>query len=308
LQKILEQAGFQVRLGSLDKTIQTSSPIRLGTGETVIIEPLLREASKLLLGDFVPDFILLNNDLSSGIPAVLQSLDQPVMPPVELGWSRRLKSAHFRYYTDIANEFAYQIDIDPWLITPLFRYCEGIDFVQQQGMDDLLAQADGLFKDIQKKYAAYAISQQPFLVVKAEAGTYGMAVMTIRHPKELKALNRKQRVRMSMTKGGQAVNKVILQEGVYTCETMGQDHAVAEPVVYLWGECVVGGFYRIHKARGIDENLNAPGMSFEPLPFMQPCDDPGDRAVPDANQSRFYVYGLIAKLSMLAAAREIKES
>ena len=30
---------------------------------------------------------------------------------------------------------------------------------------------------------------------------------------------------------------------------------------------VVGGFYRIHAERGVDENLNAPGSRFVPLAF-----------------------------------------
>jgi glutamate--cysteine ligase len=43
--------------------------------------------------------------------------------------------------------------------------------------------------------------------------------------------------------------------------------AVAEPVVYMIDRYVVGGFYRVHAERGIDENLNAPGASFVPLAF-----------------------------------------
>ena len=45
--------------------------------------------------------------------------------------------------------------------------------------------------------------------------------------------------------------------------------AVAEPVVYMIDRYVVGGFYRVHAERGIDENLNAPGSSFVPLAFAE---------------------------------------
>jgi len=82
---------------------------------------------------------------------------------------------------------------------------------------------------------------------------------------------------------------------------------VAEPVVYLWGDRVVGGFYRVHKDRGVDENLNAPGMHFEPIAFPQSCHEPCRQSEPDAAQNRLYVYGVVAQLSMLAAAREMKE-
>ena len=66
------------------------------------------------------------------IPDILQHLDQPVIPPAELGWSQRLKSGHFQYYSDVSNEFAKLIDIDPWFIAPLFRHCGEINFMEQE--------------------------------------------------------------------------------------------------------------------------------------------------------------------------------
>jgi glutamate--cysteine ligase len=160
---------------------------------------------------------------------------------------------------------------------------------------------------ITRKYEEYHIGHQPFLVVKADAGTYGMAVMTVRNVDELRNMNRKQRTRMSTIKGGQPVHRVIIQEGVYTFETYGPTQAVAEPVIYMFGQSVIGGFYRVHQDKGTDENLNSPGMRFEPIAFAKPCDQPCDDLDPDACPNRFYVYGLIAQLSMLAAAREIKD-
>ena len=133
-----------------------------------------------------------------------------------------------------------------------------------------------------------------------------MAVMAMRNVDELRALSRKQRTRMATIKGGQPVRQVIIQEGVYTFETMGSEQAVAEPVVYLWGDCVVGGFYRVHKDRGTDENLNAPGMQFEPLAFQHSCNEPPQNEMEPCD-ARFYLYGVVAQLSMLAAAREIHD-
>lgn len=307
LQTILEGAGFKLRFGLLDTLQQENLEIKLENGDVLIIEPLKREKDRLTVHGFSPDVILLNNDLSEGIPEILQHLSQPLIPPAELGWSQRLKSEHFNYYAQVTNEFAKLVQIDPWLITPLFRHCGEINFMQQDGMSCVIKNAEALFAEIQKKYAEYQIPYQPFLVVKADAGTYGMAVMTVRNIEELQALNRKQRTKMATTKGGQPVNRVIIQEGVYSFETYGPEQLVAEPVVYLWGSCVVGGFYRMHKDRGPDENLNAPGMRFEPLAFTQTCNEPREDMAPDACQNRFYVYGTVARLSMLAAAREIKD-
>jgi glutamate--cysteine ligase len=70
---------------------------------------------------------------------------------------------------------------------------------------------------------------------------------------------------------------------------------------------VVGGFYRVHTQRGKDENLNAPGMTFEPLAFADTCTCPDPSKSPDANPNRFYAYGVIARLALLAAARELKQ-
>ncbi|HEX4046149.1 MAG TPA: glutamate--cysteine ligase [Gammaproteobacteria bacterium] len=307
LQNILVEAGFQVRIGTLaaENTAQT---ITLSSGDEMQLSALLREGTQLKLADFLPDVILLNNDLSEGIPALLQGLTQPVAPPPELGWSRRLKSEHFHYYQQVAKAFAAHMEVDPWLISSLFRNCGQVDFMQQEGIDCLTHHATILFEEIKQKYQEYAIPYEPFLIVKADAGTYGMAVMTVRHVEELTSLNRKQRTRMATTKGGQPVHQVIIQEGVYTFETVDAGNSVAEPVIYMWGEKVVGGFYRVHHERGIDESLNAPGMQFQPLPFSQACDNPCDEMEPDACPNRFYVYGIVAQLSMLAAAHEMRDT
>jgi glutamate--cysteine ligase len=100
----------------------------------------------------------------------------------------------------------------------------------------------------------------------------------------------------------------MVQEGVYTFETWGAKNAVAEPVVYMIDHYVVGGFYRVHTERRPDENLNAPGMHFEPLAFAGPCCYPDLSQEPDANPNRFYAYGVIARLALLAAARESGET
>jgi len=307
LQTILEEAGFAVRFGMLSAEIKTAQSIALPSGNSVAIEPLQRQQNRLCVTDFMPDLILLNNDLSEGIPTILKDITQPLVPPAALGWHQRLKSEHFQYYADVAKEFSDAIQIDPWLIAPLFRHCGQIDFMQQAGMECLMTNVEKLFADIKKKYEEYQITHQPFVIIKADAGTYGMAVMTVRHPNELKSLNRKQRTRMSMTKGGQSVDRVIIQEGVYTFETIGDEQSVAEPVVYLWGDIVVGGFYRVHKERGVDENLNAPGMHFQPIAFSQSCDEPCVDSDAYACQNRLYLYGIVAQLSMLAAAREMRD-
>ena len=70
---------------------------------------------------------------------------------------------------------------------------------------------------------------------------------------------------------------------------------------------VVGGFYRVHAERGVDENLNAPGASFVPLAFAESGHLPRPGEKPGASApNRFYMYGVIGRLAMLAASYELE--
>lgn len=303
LYDILTTAGFEVRFGRVDSPLSEDVIFEGLEGQTLTILPLQRHEDTLGLLDFTPCLILLNNDLSTGIPDILNQTKQPILPLPNLGWSNRLKSIHFEHYDDVAHEFAALLGFDPWLINPLFMAVDGVDFMLQTGLSTLAAKTDELLQAIAKKYAAYGIKEKPFVAVKADNGTYGMSVMMVHDGAELLALNRKQRTKMSAIKGSQKVSKILIQEGVHSFETTASG-AVAEPVVYMFGPYVIGGFYRVHKERTADENLNAPGMHFEPLAFTGACNTP--RADLDAVEfpNRFYVYGVIARLAALAAARE----
>jgi glutamate--cysteine ligase len=163
---------------------------------------------------------------------------------------------------------------------------------------------DAVLQKIRVKYAEYDVKQDPFVIVKADAGTYGMGIMTVKDASEITGLNRKQRNKMAVVKEGLQVHDVLVQEGVYTFENIND--AVAEPVIYMIDHYVVGGFYRVHTGRGVDENLNAPGMSFEPLAFQTCCTLPNPDCEPDDLPNRFYAYGVVARLALLAAALEIE--
>ncbi|MCP4475872.1 MAG: glutamate--cysteine ligase [Gammaproteobacteria bacterium] len=306
LQDILLCAGYETRIGSLIETIRDKQTIELPSGKTVELEPLKRQQDNVSVDDFHPCLILLNNDLSDGLPEILHGLQQPIYPAVELGWSKRLKSNHFGHYQRIANEFAQLINIDPWLLTPEFRHCGKINFLKREGQECILHHAGVLFSQIERKYQEHNVDAQPFIVIKADTGTYGMAVMMVRSLDELFNLNRKTRTKMSASKGGQPVSQVIVQEGVYSFERWQGN--IAEPVVYLIGSKVVGGFYRVHENKGPDDNLNTPGMQFQPLPFCDPCNMPNQMLAPHTSNNRFYIYAVIARLSALASASEKQEA
>ncbi|MFA5627611.1 MAG: glutamate--cysteine ligase [Thiohalomonadaceae bacterium] len=305
LRNLIASAGYDTRIGSLRPELEEAQTIELPSGRQITLEPIRRVDDKVGVDDFLPCIVLLNNDLTGGRPEILEDLDQIVIPPLGIGWSSRIKSGHFTQYRKVAEEFAALIDIDPWLIDPLFRNCGEIDFMKREGENCLVRNVETMLAAIARKYAQYNINKPPFVVIKSESGTYGMAIMTAHSVDQVRELNRKQRTHMSKIKEGQAVSKVIIQEGVYSFETLGDAKSVAEPVVYMIDHFVVGGFYRVHTGRGPDENLNAPGMHFEPLAFAEPCNMPERNEAPDSDVNRFYAYGVIARLALLAAAREI---
>ncbi|RYE75468.1 MAG: glutamate--cysteine ligase, partial [Hyphomicrobiales bacterium] len=231
--------------------------------------------------------------------------EQYLLPPLHAGWSVRRKSRHAKAYEEISKRFGKLLGIDPWLINPMFSQCGEVNFAEGTGMECLTTNVDALLTKIRRKYKEYGINEKPFVIVKPDNGTYGMGVMTVRDVKDLDALNRKTKNKMSVTKDGQALSEVIIQEGVLTNERVHE--MVAEPVVYMMDRYVVGGFYRVHAERGVDENLNAPGASFVPLAFAdsgrlpQPGEKPGS-----SSPNRFYMYGVVARLAMLAASYELE--
>jgi len=306
LQQFIANAGYDVRIATLLPEINQPKAITVDEQCSITLWPLFRDGARLKADDFDPCMIVLNNDLSGEVPTILKGIEQPISPPIEIGWANRFKSTHFKYYQLLAEEFAAMLGLDPWLINPVFSYCGEVDFIKREGEECLIYHANQVLDKIHKKYQEYAIDKKPFVVVKADSGTYGMGIMMVHNANELKELNRKQRTKMSATKGSQKVTQVIIQEGVYTNETFGEKNAVAEPVVYCLGQHVVGGFYRLHQSKAHDENLNAPGMEFEPLAFAKSCNLPNAGLSPDDGPNRFYAYGVIARLASLAAALELE--
>ncbi len=302
---VMRQAGLNIRIGSLLPEITEPTLLTLANGSSLTLEPLVRSGNRLGVAGFDPCVVLLNNDLSGGTPDILQNLEQTVLPPLQAGWYNRRKSHHFAAYRQVSQQFAELLGIDPWLIDPYFDVCHQVDFHARAGEECLAAKVDAVLQQMRAKYAEYGVKTDPFVIVKADAGTYGMGVMSIKDASEVRDLNRRQRNKMAVVKEGLQVSDVLVQEGVYTFEDL--NGAVAEPVVYMIDRYVVGGFYRVHTERGQDENLNAPGMRFEPLAFEACCTLPNPARAPDDTPNRFYAYGVVARLAMLAASLEVEE-
>jgi len=313
---IMKAAGLDVRVGTINPEITEPTTFETHDGQKLLLEPVVREKNRIKLNACTVDgvdlkafdscAILLNNDLSGGVPEILKDLEQDLIPPLHAGWHVRRKSQHFAAYNRVVADFSKLLEIDEWLINPYFETCGEIDFHARTGEECLALKVEELLAKIKIKYAEYGIKQDPFVIVKADAGTYGMGIMTVKSPEDVRDLNRKARNKMSVIKEGQEVSEVIIQEGVYTFESIND--AVAEPVVYMMDHFVIGGFYRVHTGRDVDENLNAPGSHFVPLAFEKPCTLPDCTGQPDTVPNRFYAYGVVARLALLAAAIELQET
>ncbi len=310
LVQVFTQAGLNVRLGSLDDKVKAATALVLPDGSELVVEPLVRTRGRLGLKDFDPCTILLNNDLAAGVPRSLQHLhEQYLLPPLHAGWAVRLKSRHFQSYEEVAKKFAKLLGMDPWLINPLFGSTGPVDLATPQGLEAVRSQADAVLTKVRRKYKEYGIGDKPFVVLKANHGRDGAGTLMLRDAKDLDAANGSLVGRLRERLGGQqapaAGMQIVVQEGVPTMERIHS--AVAEPVVCMIDRYVVGGYYRVHADRGADEDLCGPGGSYVPLAFAESSQLPRPGAKPGASApNRFYMYGVIGRLAMLAASYELE--
>lgn len=293
LQSLLERVGKAVVLGSGNIT----SPFEAtsASGKTLTIQPLERQDTIIATtGGFVPDFILLNNDLTSGVPDILKGISQPIVPSVEKGWHQRRKSSHFQAYNSVIRHFSESFPFDGWLISTVFHQCSAINFKSRSGLECVALGVDQVLHVLREKYREHNITDTPYVFIKADMGTYGMGIMTASSGEELFAMNKDIRKKMDVVKGGVSNTEVIIQEGIPTIDTV--QGKAAEPFLYLVGNNPVGCIYRVNEERGAYGNLNAPGMTFE----QADC-----AADSSPNPCRLSPHGLIARLASLAATKEV---
>ena len=299
LSKIMRLTGLNVRLGSLDDDIRAPTDITLPDGQVLTIEPLERNGRRLTLanGTFDPCTVLLNNDLSSGSPKILENIkEQTLLPPLHAGWTVRRKSQHFKAYDEVVKKFAKALDLDPWLINPLHITVSDFDMSNADSVQALSHAVESTLKKITKKYKEYGITDKPFVMIKPDAGISGNSAIAVHSAAELKDL--------SFPQDTAATHDLLIQEGVPSIETVEQ--STAEPIVYMIDRYVVGGFYRTNAECGAHDNLKAAGMNFAPMPFVKES----ERRADDLGllHNRFYAYGVIGRLAMLAASVELEKT
>ncbi len=300
LLELFEKAGITAKIGSLLTPAGEVLNFTSASGVEIKQYPLVKTGDKLSLEDgYTPDIIIMNNDMTAGIPDILQNIEQPIIPPLYMGWFQRRKSTHFAEYKKLAENFGKAFDIDPWLICADSHQCGMVDFKDKDSLGCLAKSIDNIIASSRKKHAEYGITQDPYIYVKADSGTYGMGIMTVTSGDEILELNKKERNKMQVIKEGAKVSEVIIQEGVPTIDIV--ENAPAEPMVYMIDGTPVGGMYRVNEQRDALGNLNAAGMRFTGM-----CDESEDEAAKWKKMlnCNFRSHGIIASIAALAAGRE----
>lgn len=307
LREILVIAKFEVIIGNLNPAFEANMPlgctsVKTQSGRTIVLEKAYREGDLLQTErvKFKPsDLVLLNNDLSSGVPEELKNLSQTLTPHPAMGWHSRLKSEHLRHYTDLARNFAEIINVDPWIFTTHFTAVDGLDFDTAVGLDRLADATDTILRRIAEDYKKHGVDRQPHVFIKHNSGTYGRSIMTVKSGKEVLEMNRREKNKMNVGKGGVQVQSVLVMEGIPT--ELRVDDQTAEPVIYLAGTEPIGGFLRLNPNRDEEGNLNSPGAHFKTLCFANLFRSPNRETIVLEK-----LYGALGRLSTLANGREMQ--
>ena len=178
---ILRLTGLDVRLGSLLPEIAEPTVVELANGATLTLEPLRRSGSRLGLDDFDPCAVLLNNDLSPPASRRTSSEcdEQWLIPPPNAGWHKRRKSNHAAAYDRSPRASSPGDRHRPVAHQPRVRRAAR-STSRSAPAGGLANQVDSPLTRIRAKYKEYGVTDEPFVVVKADAGTYGMGVMTVK--------------------------------------------------------------------------------------------------------------------------------
>jgi glutamate--cysteine ligase len=298
LKSTIEMTGAEVILFSPDANLFSETTENKIALESFSGNPVHIHRAQVHNGQFVAydqdvkfdfDMILLNNDQSVALDLDWSAINTRVHPSPAVGWFKRQKIHHFTIYRDTANKFAEHFDINPDLIQANFSSINNVNFNSKEGLDELANEVDNFLKGLPESSSVF---------VKASQGTYGMGISVVSSGEEIKSMNRKIRNKMDIGKNNLKFTSILIQEGIETI--IKYDDAPAEVTIYLVNGRSSGGFMRTNPLKGTQANLNSQGMVYRKLclsDIKQDC----DHTIKEA------VYSVLARLSTLAAAYEMKE-
>lgn len=295
IKELLEKSGRQVLI-VFPRALPENLKMTSANGHELIVHS--GELKTNLIRDFSPQLVISNNDFSQAHEDWARDLNYPVNPPRELGWYQRKKSTYFKFYNQLVHEFCEILGIDSFLLDVQTEQFDHFDLASEESRSELATRVDSMIESLRKKYEQRGIVQDPFVFVKNNSGTYGLAVIKVKNGSEVLKWTYDSRKKMKAAKGGRDVEEVIIQEGIPSI--VQAEGASAEPVIYMIGCELAGGFLRTHAAKDGTESLNSPGAVYKRL------------CVSDLNVSLKgspleNVYGWTARLGHLAIGLEAKD-
>jgi len=301
--EILQRQNCQVFIATYNPEITLKTVLTLENQSTITLYPLQKISGKLAIIDdskqnIFADLAILNNDLTNGVPEILNNVSTPINPPLAMGWHQRTKSQHFTIYNQTADEVAKILNLDPWLISSMHEHCEDVDFKESIGIECLAKNVENLLKKIAEKYLEYNIKDEPYCYIKADNGTYGMAVWSVSNPQDVIDINKKERNKMNMLKGSTQTSKVMIQEGIITSDKINNNPC--EPMIYMINGEVAQNLFRTNDSRDERISLNASGASFYNLENLPPKNN-----FANSENNFIIVYELIAKMASLSSSIEL---
>lgn len=268
LKTIITNAGYNLELALLDDNIFNSQP----------------------------DLIILNNDLTAGIPEILSNLKIPIIPSTNLGWHKRSKFNHFTQYKILIEKFCKEFDLNSLLFSSSFQKSENINFKEKTDIENLALQVDDLISSLKTIYEKNNIKEEPYVFIKANQGTYGMGIMIAKNANDVLNMNKKTRNKMNMLKNGIQNTSLLIQEGIKTIDKI--DEYSAEPLIYLVNSKPIGITFRSHKTKDAFSSLNSSGMEFKKI------NSPYKEYKEYMTANDYAGFFLIAQLATIAASME----
>jgi glutamate--cysteine ligase len=295
IKQLIEESGRSVMVG-IPRDIAEPIKVQSATGKEITVYSGFETSCSI--GEFHPDLIISNNDFSEAHSEWASTVTIPINPPRELGWYQRKKSRYFKWFNKVSSEFCDMAGIDPFTMNVRTEVFEDFQIVDESSVKMLAEKVDTMIAELSVEYQKRNIDAKPFVFVKNNSGTYGLAVIRVGSGQEVLTWNYKSRKKMKAAKGGRTVEEVIIQEGIPS--VVKAEGVTAEPVIYMVGCELAGGFLRTHAEKDSTESLNSPGAVYKKL-----CVSDLQTAMQGAQLEN--VYGWSARLGLLAIAYEAKD-
>jgi glutamate--cysteine ligase len=285
---ILGSAGYRATAGSpfLNPLFSTSNESTQVYHHTTF----LAGEGMYVQGMGKPDLVVLNNDLSCGVPRELSG--NLCAPPSQMGWGKRKKTEHCAVLEKLCREIGQILETDPWLIMPFWSEVNCINISDDDSWERLCRSVDELIEIVRSGYINHGVTTAPRIFVKDNAGTYGLGVISVGSADELRRMSKRVRKKAFYSRNGVHASSFLLQESIPT--HVHFNGYPAESVFYLIGGEIAGVFFRANSKGAPHTNLNTPSAI-----FVQ-----GNQTLFQSENAR-QIQSLVARISCVAMGMEM---